>query len=191
MKIPNSPFPRGLGCSGRRAWARKPENKAKWIAYVKAYKENLKEAKQYKWVDRAQCNKLKGIYSCHMIVPQKHVNQYEIKKCFSGEQSSDDKKKDDSAEDKKKKEEEAEKKKKEAAEKKAAEEKKKQEMAKKKKKNSSEEEKKEREQRKKDAEEDDYEKYADDDGKDGDDDKDGSKLQYKSGMVPDPVKPQL
>lgn len=69
MKIPNSPFPRGLGCSGRRAWARKPENKAKWIAYVKAYKENLKEAKQYKWVDRAQCNKLKGIYSCHMIVP--------------------------------------------------------------------------------------------------------------------------
>ena len=69
INIEKTPYPAGCGCRCRRKWAKKPENKAKWLAYVKKYKEHLKKAKQYKWVGKAQCDKLKGIHSCYMIVP--------------------------------------------------------------------------------------------------------------------------
>jgi len=155
MVYPKYPYPSGMKWAQIKIWLKTPKGKAVYKKYCADLKIGYANAKQYKFIDRATCSKVKGRKSNYMIVPSKRSTTTMVKNCLLPYPNKDEEEKKRKEEERKKKEEE--------------ERKKKEEEEKRKKKEEEERKKKEEEERKKKEEE---EKKKDDDSNDDDDEGD-------------------
>jgi len=162
IKYPANPYPKGMKWAQIKIWLKTAKGKAVMKTYYAARNLSYTNAKQYKFIDTATCRKVKGYKSTYMLVPTKSQTNTMVKPCLLPYPKKKKEKKKESDWERQ------ERLRKEEDEKKRKEE---------------ERKKKEDKKKKKDDDSDDDDEKKDDDKK--------KKIDYKSGKVPDPIKPSL